>query len=184
MFVMALHGMKKADFYTSLVLLVFSAAIVFMSLNMPSLAGRDESKWSNPGVVPTFIGVVLFALSFAMLVRSFVKKDADQYSESAGNVQSNPPAPAVSAPAISKASLSRIGVTVLLCLGYVFLLGKLWFPLATFLFVFMFIVAFEFSREKPMLSQWKMLIVASIIAVLASASVTAVFQYLFLVNLP
>jgi hypothetical protein len=48
----------------------------------------------------------------------------------------------------------------------------------------MFIVAFEFSREKPMLSQWKMLIVASIIAVLASASVTAVFQYLFLVNLP
>lgn len=176
---MALHGMKKADFYTSLVLLAFSTAIVVISLSMPSLAGRDESHWSNPGVVPTFIGVMLFVLSFVMLLRSLAQRDAVHDSPNTGSAENRD-----STPAISKSSLSRIGVTVLLCLGYVFLLGKLWFPLATFLFVFIFIVVFEFSTEKPLLSQWRMLIIALLIGALTSLSVTVVFQYLFLVNLP
>ncbi len=172
---MALHGMKKADFYTSLVLLAFSLAIVVISLNMPSLAGRDESQWSNPGVVPTFIGLALFMLSAVMLVRSLTTRGT------APQTASNEPS---ATPMIPSASLKRISVTVLLCLAYVFLLGKLWFPLVTFLFVFVFILVFELTKETPLVKQWKTLLVAAIIGVATSASVTMVFQYLFLVNLP
>jgi len=67
---------------------------------------------------------------------------------------------------------------------YAVLLGKLWFPLITFLFVLIFIMIFEFDFKAPVAKQWKIPLFAVIIALITAASVTFVFQYLFLVNLP
>jgi len=45
-------------------------------------------------------------------------------------------------------------------------------------------IIFEYRFKESFISQWKRALIALILAVLVSGSVTAVFQYLFLVNLP
>jgi positive regulator of sigma E activity len=78
----------------------------------------------------------------------------------------------------------RMIITVAFCLAYVFLLGKLWFPLLTFFFIFGFIVCFEYERETPFRPQIKKILIAALTAAAASAMITALFRYLFLVRLP
>jgi hypothetical protein len=65
--------MTKADLVTSVLLIVFSAAVVANSIGMPTMADRGESPYSGPGLVPGFIGIMVFLLSVAMLVRSMRK---------------------------------------------------------------------------------------------------------------
>ena len=84
----------------------------------------------------------------------------------------------------SPSSWLRIARTVGLCVLYALLLGKVWFPLITFLFVFAFVMMFEYDFKSPVAGQWKKPLFASILAIVTSASVFFVFQHLFLVNLP
>jgi len=163
----------KADLVTSMVIIVFSAAIVVNSLGMPTMADRNRNPLSGPGVVPTFIGAMLFLLGFSMLIRSIRHGGFRLFSEDkAGSGKAD------------TASWVRIGETIGLCVLYAVLLGKLWFPLITFLFVLIFIMIFEFDFKAPVAKQWKIPLFAVIIALITAASVTFVFQYLFLVNLP
>jgi hypothetical protein len=67
---------------------------------------------------------------------------------------------------------------------YALLLGRLWFPLITFVFVFIFAMMFEYDFKSPISGQWKIPLFAAILALSTAAAVYFVFQYLFLVNLP
>jgi len=165
--------MAKADLVTSAVLIVFSVAVTVNSLAMPSMAGRGESRFSDPGVVPTFLGIMTFLLSMTMLLRSIRRGAAKSFAEDRGKLDG-----------IDRGQWTRIGITVGLAVLYALLLGKVWFPLLTFLFVFVFVMLFEYDFKAPLAGQWKKALFAAILAVLTAASIFLVFQYLFLVNLP
>ncbi|OQB97535.1 MAG: Tripartite tricarboxylate transporter TctB family protein [Spirochaetes bacterium ADurb.Bin110] len=184
--------MNKADFYTSIVLLIVSLSIIIISIQMPSMTERNESQWSNPGVVPTFIGIALFLLSGSMLLRA-IKRGAVKKNESKNFDSNNGTISVEDVSSVSKSPdmsslLSnpyfRILITIVLCSLYAFMLGKIWFPLATFIFILLFIVVFEFDSQRPLRSQGKTLLWGMVLAACTSAAVTVVFQYLFLVNLP
>ncbi len=178
------NKMNKADFYTSIVLITLSIGIIVISLRMPSMVSKNESMWSNPGVVPIFIGFALLMLSGSMFVRAIMhgvlRPSDNQHTEGPASditpisdTQKKLPVP-----------MKRMLITTAICIGYAFLLGTLWFPLVTFLFVFVFISVFEFDSAKKVLQQWKTFLWAAVIGIGTSAAVTIVFQYLFLVNLP
>jgi len=163
----------KADLITSVLLIVFSAAVIVNSISMPTMADRGESPYSGPGLVPAFIGIMVFLLSVVMLVRSMRKGAMKFMAEDRGKPGGGNPS-----------SWPRIARTVGLCILYALLLGRLWFPLVTFLFVLIFILMFEYDLKAPLAGQWKKLLFAVIVALATSASVFVVFRYLFLVNLP
>ena len=163
----------KADLVTSVLLIVFSAAITVNSLGMPTMVDRNESPFSGPGVVPAFVGIMILLLSITMLVRSLRRGAPMFFVEDLKSKVGGSPS-----------SWLRIARTVGLCVLYALLLGKVWFPLITFLFVFAFVMMFEYDFKSPVAGQWKKPLFASILAIVTSASVFFVFQHLFLVNLP
>jgi hypothetical protein len=163
-------NMNRADFYTGIVLMVFGITVTVMALQMPSIP-RDP--YSAPGVLPIFLGVVITGLSLIMFIRSIIRTKG-QVSVSAASIKS----------ALTATGALRMILTVILCLAYVFLLGKVLFPLLTFFFVFGFIVCFEYERKSPLKPQIKKILIAALVAAATSASITAVFRYLFLVRLP
>ncbi len=166
-------SMLKADFITSLVLIVFGAAVVYFSTQMPTMADRNQSVFSAPGIVPGFIGAMILLLSGAMLIRSFKRKVLAELK--AGILPKN---------VLAQETTRRILLTTLLCVAYALLLGKLWFPIPTFAFVFGFIFLFEYDFKAPLKDQIRKIVVAIIIGLVTTAAVTLVFQKLFLVNLP
>jgi hypothetical protein len=166
-------SMVKADFFTAVILIVIGIAIVIISIQMPTMADRNQSVFSAPGVVPGFIGVMITLLSFSMLLRSIRKRALAELREGV-----------VAKGSLNQESTKRILMTIVMCLLYAFLLGKLWFGIPTFAFIFAFITLFEYDLKKPFSAQIKKLLIAAVIAVLTTAAVMLVFQKLFLVNLP
>ncbi len=166
-------SMVKADFVTSVILIAMGIAILVMSIQMPTMADRNQSVFSAPGVVPGFIGVMIIILSFSMFVRSLKKKALAEFRK--GTIPKG---------SLGQESTKRILITIALCLIYAFLLGKIWFGIPTFTFIFAFIIIFEYDLKKPLSAQVKKLLIAALIAILTTAAVMLVFQKLFLVNLP
>jgi hypothetical protein len=168
-------NMVRADFFTSIVLMAFGITVTVMALQMPKEYGirAGQSPYSAPGVLPTFLGAVITGLSLIMFVRSLVKTKGrlGVSGESIKNV-------------FAATAALRMIAAVIFCLCYVFLLGKVLYPLLTFLFIFGFIVYFEYDRKTPFKPQIKKLLIAVLVAFLASLAVWAVFRYLFLVRLP
>ncbi|TXT46194.1 MAG: hypothetical protein FD137_1293 [Spirochaetes bacterium] len=166
-------SMVKADFVTSVVLIALGLAIIVLSLQMPTMADRNQSVFSAPGVVPGFIGVMLTLLSGSMFLRSLKRKALQEVK--AGLAPSD---------VLVQKSTRRILTTIVMCSLYALLLGRVWFPIPTFAFIFIFIVLFEYDKSSSFSSQRKKIIVAATIALATTALVMLVFQKLFLVNLP
>jgi putative tricarboxylic transport membrane protein len=79
----------------------------------------------------------------------------------------------------------RVSLTVAFCLLYALvLIGWLPYVVSTFLFVFVFIVLFEYDRTARLTSQRRRIIVAGVEAVIVAAAIASLFQYVFLVRLP
>lgn len=166
--------MPKADFVTSLVLLAFSVAVILLSIDMPRLEHRDINPWTVPGIVPGMIGAVIGLMSLVLLGRS-LRQGGFRLGITREKIGE----------AISHPQVRRATVTILFCLFYAFgLVGLLPYPVATFLFVFIFIVLFEYNRSLPARGQGKMFFKAFIEAALVSAAVSSLFAYVFLVRLP
>jgi putative tricarboxylic transport membrane protein len=168
------RDMHKADFITAVVLLVFSITVVWMSIEMPRLENREINPLTVPGIVPGFLGVVIGIFSLILLERSIRHRGykLELSGEKIGKF-------------FQKDSSLRMFGTIALALFYAWgLIGRIPYPIATFLFVFLFIVIFEYSREDPVPRKRRKIIIAAVMAVLVSAIVSAVFRYLFLVKLP
>jgi putative tricarboxylic transport membrane protein len=163
-------NMARADFYTGIVFIVFGITITVMARQMPDIP-RDP--YSAPGVLPTFLGIIITGMSLVMFIRSIVRTKG-QVSISGSSIKN----------VLTLTATLRIIATLILCLLYIFLLGKLPFPLLTFFFIFGFIVFFEYERKAPLRSQIKKILIAVLTAAVTSAVITAIFRYLFLVRLP
>jgi hypothetical protein len=166
--------MPKADFVTSIVLMAFGAFIIITSLLMPDFVERGESPYSAPGLVSGLVGFAIFALALTLFIRSIVRK---------GYHLGITPGKLV---AFAKEETSfRILITIAVSVIYgLVLLGRMHFVLSTGIYVFAFVMLFEYDIRKTFAAQWFRVLMGLVMAVLSAGTVYGVFTYLFLVDLP
>ena len=166
--------MVKADFVTGLAFLALGIAALIESLRMPRFETLAINPYTVPGIVPGLLGVVIAALG-AMLALRAARSGGWRVA----------PALARLATLHRSEGAQRLALALALTFGYAAgLFGRLPFWLASALFVFAFIALFEWRAHIEAKARWRALAFAAGEAAVASAAVTLVFRYLFLVNLP
>ena len=167
-------NMPRADFVTSIFLTPFGLFILIVALKMPRFEEHNVNPYSVPGILPAFLGAVITLLGLVLFIRSIRQRG---YILGIGKREV--------VGFFKDQSSRRIFFTLVISLlyGLVFL-GRIPFYLATGLFVFAFVMIFEYQFKESFARQRKKVLIALIMAILVSGSVTAVFRYLFLVNLP
>jgi putative tricarboxylic transport membrane protein len=147
------QNMPKADFYTAVVLIAFGIAVMVISIKMPQMADQHRNVYSAPGIVPGLIGAVITMLSSVMLIRSIFK----------GSLKTKITGDAVSGFFKNEMTI-RMVKTITLCVLYAVLLGKLPFAILTALFVFSFVLVFEYTRKETFRSQIRKIVFAFVLA--------------------
>jgi hypothetical protein len=168
------RNLPRADFITSFILIAFGSSVLITSLRMPRLEEQQVNPFSVPGLVPGLVGVIIAFLGLVLLVRSIRRKGylLGVSGESARGF-------------LAAEATRRFALTILLSVIYALgMLGRMPYPLATVLYVFAFIVVFEYRRGQSLASQWKRVALAAFIAVVTAGAVTGVFRYAFYVTLP
>ena len=167
-------NMPKADFVTSLVLLIFSITVIALSIRMPRMEEVGADPYSAPGIVPGFLGVIILFLSIILSVRSILNKG--HHPEITWNNI---------AAFFRDQSVLRVLLTIALSVIYgAILLGRIPYVLATFLYGLLFVIIFEYRLDKPFKDQGKTMFFSFVQAVLVAGVVASVFRYVFLVKLP
>lgn len=166
--------MKKADFLTGLALILLSVYVLVESWRMPRLEHLQVHPLSVPGIVPAFLAMVLLIFGMILVGRS-VKAGGQRLGwtrESFRRVFFDP----------GNQRLLWTAVFAFIYAGV--FVGRVPYWLATGLFIFAFVLAFE--RRGGMSSrEWKRnILTAGILAVIVTAAVSYTFERLFLVTLP
>lgn len=166
--------MARADFLTGLALIFLSIYVLIESWRMPRLEHLKAHPLSVPGIVPAFIGMVLLLFGIVLVIRS-VRRGGHRLGLTYEGLRR----------LFIKPGNQRLLLTAILTIGYAgFLIGILPYWLATGLFIFAFVVLFEWERGMN-IAQWRRCVIsAALIAILSSAAITLVFERLFLVALP
>ena len=173
----ARHPAQPADFLFGLFWAVLGASIAWGSWTMDRLERQGVEPYAVPGLVPGLLGLILLGFGVILALRGWRGRTAAKGevapSEGASDAQ-------------GKAEPWRIGLALLLVLGFVLgLLGQgppFW--LCAFLFVFLAIALFEFPERRAAGTLPRGLALAFLVAACAAALVTFVFQEVFLVRLP
>lgn len=165
--------MDKADFITALFLSIFGLAVFIISLGMPNFRNLGANPYSAPGIVPAFLGVVLFFLGIVLLIRSISRKGYHLKFSFLGIIL-----------LFKQNSVKRLIIAAVLSLLYVLMLGKINYFILSFSYIFIFILSYELNFKERMLKQKTTFIFAFFEAFLIAGSIALVFQYLFLVRLP
>lgn len=160
----------RADLVWSLVWIAVGAAIFYGGFAMDRLASQNINPYTAPGLVPALLGAAIALMGFLLLVRSV----------RAGGLRDSPPT------AAAHLNFARLFLALALCIAYAAgLVGRgLPFWLATFLFVFVAILAFQWREREERGEVGKGILIAALCAAGTAAGVTLVFQELFLVRLP
>lgn len=167
-------NMPRADFVTSLILIVFGIGVIWASAAMPRFEDQGGNIYDSPGIVPGILGVLVTGLSVFLLIRSFAKK-GHKLGLNGKSVGS----------AIREEGTLRMLVTMAVCVLYgLVLLRFLHFIASTLIFCFAFVMIFEYDAKRRLSEQWKVPLFAGLLAVLTTAGVFGAFRYLFLVNMP
>ncbi len=166
--------MPKADFVVSIVLMSFGIWIMIHSYHMPRFEDLGADPFSVPGIVPGILGLIIFVLSLVVFIRSIYNKGyrLGLTRQTVTNFVQN-------------ASTRRMLLTTLICIVYgLGMVGNMNYYLATFLFVLVFLILFQYRPAEGFAAQKKMLVMSLLQAGLTAGVVGAVFRYLFLVDLP
>ncbi len=191
-----LHSMLRLDLLSGV---AFSALGLFMAIKswyMPRLEHRDVSPFTVPGIVTGVLGGVLLVLGIFMIVRA-AAKGGWRFAGSGA--------------AIREALLTRGGAKLLLTLGLTLgyaagLVGRIRFEWATILFLFVFILLFEWNKPAAGGDQLRVfqridgffmrvfggtaglrirtMVAAAILATVVAFTVVYVFQEVFRIRLP
>lgn len=164
-------GLPRADFVTSLVLIAFGVAMLWLSLEMPRFEHRNINPYSIPGIVPGILAGVNLILAAVLFVRSIAR--------GGHRLGGNGWREIVLGDGSKRLAIAFV-LTVLYAVG---LVGVIPFWLATFIFVAAFILIFEWPLVAAK-RRWILIVGALVQGVLVSAIVALVFQELFLVTLP
>ena len=167
-------NMPKADFLMSMLFILFGGFVIIISSRMPNFADQNANPYSAPGVVPSILGVIFVILGLVMLIRSIFKKGY-RLGITGTNISAW----------FRDQTTHRFLITLILSVIYaLILLGRMHFMLATGLYMFTFVVLFEYKRGTGLFAQKKTFLMALLLAVITSGSIYWVFRYLFLVNFP
>lgn len=161
----------RKDLGVAATFLAFSGAILVLSWRMPRFAEQGGEIYTAPGLVPSFYGLVLAALSLWLAARSLRRlrspDEANGTAEPTGN------------------SNRALGITAALGLLFIVgLIGRMPFWAATTVFVTLFIAIFEWRPELSPGMRARRIATALLQGVLTGFLVTLVFEKLFLVQLP
>lgn len=155
--------LAKADFITSIFLILFSLLIIAYTLISFPRFPEWGGIYSNPGFVPFLLGLTLFFMSSYLLIRSLRRQ---------GHLVR------ISREGLGLFFRSTVVIKLFVCFGlfvfYYFLLGRIPFMINTALYLFLSIMIF--GRGK-----WYM---ALIISAATSLAVYLIFIRVFLVPLP
>jgi len=165
--------MDKADFITSIFLVIFGLAIFLISIRMPTFRNLGANPYSAPGIVPSMLGAIIFILGMILFFRS-IAREGYKINYSLNSIKK----------IITKKPIQRFLTVLFLSLSYVFLLGKVDYFLLSSGYIFVFILAYELNIKKSIVQQNKTMIFALAEAVLIGGSIALVFRYLFLIRLP
>jgi putative tricarboxylic transport membrane protein len=166
--------MVRADFVTGIVLILGSLYVIFESYRMPRMEHLGAHPLSVPGVVPAFLAAVLIVFGLVLVVRSIVA-GGHRLGLSASKAQR----------ILAKPGNRRLLVTLVLTIGYAgILIGRIPYELATGLFIFAFIVLFEWEGGLTPARYASLFGVAAVLAVATTLLVSWSFERLFLVTLP
>ena len=157
--------MARVDLVFSLLLLGFAALLGRESWRMPRFEEFDESGLSAPGIVPGMLALALALFAVLLLGQAIARLRA-----------------AGEAPPWTGAR--RVAGCIALLLGYVLLVGRVHFALATAVFVIAFIILFARTRPDYAGRARRWWITALIAGPATAGAVVLVFQELFLVRLP
>lgn len=161
----------RADLITSIVLIVIAIAVVVESWRMPTYTNRGSEIWSAPGIVPGLLGLGLLLAAGILFFNSLSAARA--------------PRDTTPVPEEMQGATARVLTVIALCLGYAGgLVGRVPFWLATFVFVFATICIFDLWEPESRPGWKRVVIVAAVIAAIASGAISYVFANLFFVRLP
>ena len=168
------ENMPKADFVVSILLMCFGLWVIIHSLQMPRFKEVDANPLSVPGIVPGLLGIVIFILSLVVFRRSLTRKGY-RLGLNRHTLKTF----------FQDTSLQRMLLTILICIVYgIYMIGSMNYYLATFIFVLVFLILFQFLDSEGATAWIKLLMLSVLQAALVSGIVGAVFRYLFLVDLP
>jgi putative tricarboxylic transport membrane protein len=166
--------MVRADFLTGVGLILLSLYILLESRRMPQFEHLGAHPLSAPGIVPAFLAVILVICGGVLVVRSVWAggHHLGVTREGARRVLAEP-------------GNRRLLITLVLTIGYAGgLIGRIPYALATALFVFLFVLIFEWQPRLSAARWARLLAVAAVLAALTGGVVSWVFERLFLVTLP
>ncbi len=160
----------RADLYTAPLFFLLGAAMLWGGWTMDRLTIRQIHPASIPGLVPMMLGamlivcaVVLFVQARGKLARGEADIDADA----------------------TNASWRHFFIALGICCFYALaLVGHVPFPVATALFITGFVILFEIEPKQGAAHIGKVLLIAAILGIAASAAISVLFRYAFLVRLP
>ncbi len=166
--------MARADFLTGWVLILLSLYVMVEAWQMPRFEHLKAHPLSIPGLVPMFLASVLLIFGTILVIRSILRGGHRLSFTSQSFLQ-----------IFSHPGNKRLLLTAILSIVYaIFLIGRLPYGLATGLFIFVFILLFEWNSGMTIAQRMRGIASAFLIAILSSIAITLVFERLFLVSLP
>ena len=166
--------MKKADYLTGLALILLSIYVLVESWRMPRLEHLQAHPLSAPGIVPGFLAVVLLIFGLILVARS-VRAGGHRLGLNREGIRK----------ALADPGNRRLLLTALLTFVYAgVLVGHTPYTLVTGLFVFAFVVVFEWRRGLSFREMRRIGVGAAVLAIVFAAAVSYTFERLFLVTLP
>jgi hypothetical protein len=162
----------RADLYGGFFWVALGVAIVIASWNMDRLERQGVSFYTAPGLVPGILGVLMVIGGMVLGARALRE----------GALGRKQRAPVL----LERTTLKRVGVTLLLALGFALVLvgHGLPFPVAAAIYLFMQITVLQYPERRAKNQVGRGLLVAAIVAAGAAIVISALFQEVFLVRLP
>lgn len=165
----------RADFISALVWMAFGLTVVIMSWRMDRLESQGATAYTAPGLVPGILGAIMLLLGLLLAGRA-ARSGGHRLLSIAWRI-----------PTGTRAVIARVGWVLGLSLAYAAGLvghGGIPFWLATFVFVSLFILLFDWRVRSDKGEIRKGIILALVYGAGTALLVTYVFQELFLVRLP
>jgi hypothetical protein len=164
----------RADLISAVIWIVFGGAIVYGAWTMDRLENLHINPYTAPGLVPGILGASIALMGLLLALRAW---------RAGALTPAGAPAPVGDE---RRAAMGRVALALTLCL--IFGAGLVGhgppFWAATILFVFAFIVAFQWHERTSTPARLRGAGIALAVAVGAAVFVTGIFQELFLVRLP
>jgi Tripartite tricarboxylate transporter TctB family len=161
----------RVDLWVAAGFLAFSAAILTLTLRMPTYTDQGGQIYTAPGLVPSFYGVVIGLLSLWLAARAIRAGALGPAGKGEDRETGNS----------NKRFALAAGLGVIFIAG---LIGRMSFWLAATIFVTAFVAAFEWQPGLTSKARARRLAVALAIGLCTGILVTLVFERVFLVRLP